>query len=73
MQDGNQPVNRVALTDQIRCLDKTRLRKKAGFVSTRAMNAIKLGLDALFGNCPVPPAPAGSTLATAADPDKKTN
>lgn len=54
MEDGNPSIDRVALTDQIRALDKTRFRKKAGFVSVRAINAIKLGLDYLFGNTPLP-------------------
>lgn len=54
MEDGNPSIDRVALTDQIRALDKTRLRKKAGFVSVRAISAIKLGLDYLFGNTPLP-------------------
>ena len=39
----------VAVTDQIRCLDKTRFRKKAGHISPRGLNAIKLGLERLFG------------------------
>jgi mRNA-degrading endonuclease toxin of MazEF toxin-antitoxin module len=54
MEDGNPAIDRVALTDQIRTLDKTRLRRKAGFVSVRAINSIKLGLDYLFGNVPLP-------------------
>jgi mRNA-degrading endonuclease toxin of MazEF toxin-antitoxin module len=54
VEDGSTPIDRVALTDQIRTLDKTRLRKKAGYVSVRAINAVKLGLDYLFGNSPVP-------------------
>jgi mRNA-degrading endonuclease toxin of MazEF toxin-antitoxin module len=54
MEDGNPSIDRVALTDQIRVLDKTRFRKKAGFVSIRAIHAILLGLDYLFGNKPVP-------------------
>jgi len=55
MEDGNPPIDRVALVDQIRALDKTRLGKKAGFVSMRGISAIKLGLDYLFGNAPLPP------------------
>src|SRR5436309_744297 len=50
MEDGNPSIDRVALTDQIRTLDKTRFRKKAGFVSSRGISAILLGLDFLFGN-----------------------
>lgn len=52
MEDGSPSIDRVALTDQIRALDKRRFRKKAGFVSPRAVNAILLGLDYLFGNTP---------------------
>jgi mRNA-degrading endonuclease toxin of MazEF toxin-antitoxin module len=48
--EGNDPnIDRVALTDQIRALDKRRFRRKFGHVSTRAMNSILLGLDYLFG------------------------
>jgi mRNA-degrading endonuclease toxin of MazEF toxin-antitoxin module len=50
MEDGNPAINRVALTDQIRALDKRRFRKKAGFVSPRALSKIMLGLDYLFGH-----------------------
>jgi mRNA-degrading endonuclease toxin of MazEF toxin-antitoxin module len=49
MEDGNPAVDRVALTDQIRALDKTRFRKKAGFISIRAVHAVLLGLDYVFG------------------------
>lgn len=48
MVDGNPAINRVALTDQIRALDKTRLRKKAGFISPRALRGVFTGLDSLF-------------------------
>lgn len=48
--DGNDAnINRVALTDQIRALDKRRLRRKLGHVSPRAVTSILLGLDYLFG------------------------
>lgn len=48
--DGNDPnIDRVALTDQIRALDKRRFRRKLGHISTRAINSILLGLDYLFG------------------------
>jgi mRNA-degrading endonuclease toxin of MazEF toxin-antitoxin module len=57
MEDGNPSINRVALTDQIRALSKLRFRKKAGFVSIRAIRAILLGLDYLFGNTPLPRKP----------------
>ena len=43
-------VDCVALTDQIRALDKRRFRRKAGTISERAFTAIiMLGLDRLFG------------------------
>jgi hypothetical protein len=54
MEDGSPSINRVALTDQIRALDKTRFKNRAGFISIRAINAILLGLDYLFGNSPIP-------------------
>jgi mRNA-degrading endonuclease toxin of MazEF toxin-antitoxin module len=55
MQDGNPPIDRVALADQIRCLDKTRLKKKAGFIDHGVLEAIIfLGLDYLFGREPLP-------------------
>lgn len=63
MEDGNPAIDRVALTDQIRALDKTRFRKKAGFISIRAINAILLGLDYLFGNTPIPVQPKPPTLS----------
>lgn len=56
VEDGSESVNRVALTDQVRALDKNRLRRKFGFVSVRAVNAINLGLDYLFGDKPMPKA-----------------
>ena len=49
MVDGNPSITRLALTDQIRCLNKTRLRKKAGFISRRALFSTLSGLDSLFG------------------------
>ncbi|MHB8486835.1 MAG: type II toxin-antitoxin system PemK/MazF family toxin [Candidatus Acidiferrales bacterium] len=57
MEDGNPSIDRVALTDQIRALDKRRFRRKAGHISPRAINAIRLGLDYLFGNMPTPKNP----------------
>lgn len=54
MDDGKPSIDCVALTDQIRALDKTRFGKRAGFVSIRAINAILLGLDYLFGKLPLP-------------------
>jgi len=62
MDDPTQDtaIDRVALVDQIRALDKTRFRRKLGFVSVRAITAINLGLDYLFGDAtpPVTPRPA---------------
>ena len=49
MVDGSPLMDRLALTDQIRCLNKTRLRKKAGYISRRAVFATLIGLDKLFG------------------------
>lgn len=50
LNPGELVMDRVALTDQIRVLDKTRLRRQLGTVSTRAMTSIfDLGLDRLLG------------------------
>lgn len=50
MEPGAVAYDCVALTDQIRALDKKRFRKKAGTVSQRALNSIiHLGLKRLFG------------------------
>ena len=54
MDGGIPPYDSVALVDQIRALDKTRLRRKTGRVSRRALNAIFLGLDYLFGREALP-------------------
>ena len=51
---NDQNIDRVALTDQIRALDKTRFRRKFGRVSPRAVTSILLGLDYLFGSAPLP-------------------
>ncbi len=57
--EGSDPnIDRVALTDQIRALDKTRFRRKFGYVSSRAITSIMLGLDYLFGREPLPAIPA---------------
>ena len=54
MEDGSLAIDRVALTDQIRPLDKSRLKQpRAGFISIRAINAIILGLDYLVGKAPI--------------------
>lgn len=49
MDGSDTNIDRVALTDQIRALDKRRFRRKLGHVSPRAMASILLGLDYLFG------------------------
>lgn len=49
MEDGNPAIDRVALTDQIRSIDKTRLRRKAGYISRQAVLGVLTGLDFLFG------------------------
>jgi mRNA-degrading endonuclease toxin of MazEF toxin-antitoxin module len=49
LDGGVAPYDSVALTDQIRCLDKTRFRRKAGSITPKGLNAIKLGLERLFG------------------------
>ena len=49
MADGAVSQDRVALTDQIRALDKTRFRRKAGSISKQGLSAILLGLQRLFG------------------------
>jgi mRNA-degrading endonuclease toxin of MazEF toxin-antitoxin module len=55
MEDGTAAIDRVALTDQVRPLDKLRLKQpRAGYVSIRAINCIVLGLDYLFGKAPLP-------------------
>lgn len=49
MGDGKIPQDCVALTDQIRALDKTRLRRKAGHISKQGLSSILFGLQRLFG------------------------
>lgn len=49
MIDGHVPQDCVALTDQIRALDKTRLRRRAGRISKGGLSSILLGLQRLFG------------------------
>ncbi len=48
-ENGYVPTDCVALTDQIRALDKTRFRKRAGVLSVRSFSAILLGLDRVLG------------------------
>jgi mRNA-degrading endonuclease toxin of MazEF toxin-antitoxin module len=54
--EGNDPnIDRVALTDQIRSLDKSRFRRKFGQISSRALTSIfDLGIDYLFGRPVLP-------------------
>ena len=48
--DGKTPpYDSVALTDQIRALDKTRLRRRGGSISQNGLDSILLGLQRLFG------------------------
>ena len=48
--EGSDPnIDRVALADQIRVLDKTRFRRRFGHVSPRAISSIFLGFDYLCG------------------------
>lgn len=49
MDGGKSSQNCVALTDQIRALDKTRLRRKAGCITTQGLNSILLGIQCLLG------------------------
>lgn len=49
MDGDDTNIDRVALTDQIRALDKRRFRRKLGHVSPRAVESILVGLDYLFG------------------------
>ena len=46
---GAAPYDSVALTDQIRALDKSRFRRKAGHISQRGLDAVLLGLRTLLG------------------------
>ena len=55
-ESGVTPFDCVALTDQIRALDKTRFRQKFGRISKRGLNAIlHTGLKRLFGMGSFPP------------------
>lgn len=49
MIDGHEAIDSVALTDQIRALDKSRFRKKGGSVTQGALTSMLAGLDYLFG------------------------
>ncbi len=49
MADGSPARDCVALTDQIRSLDRRRFRKKVGVLSQQGLSSILLGLDYLFG------------------------
>ena len=55
-EPGVQAYTGVALTDQIRALDKSRFRKKFGRISTRALNSlIHLGIRRMLGISAIPP------------------
>lgn len=47
--DGTAAIDRVALVDQIRSLDKSRLRKKSGEVTMRALFSVFNGIDYMLG------------------------
>ncbi len=49
MEAKASAVDCVALTDQIRALDKRRFRKKAGTITPYGLNAVRLGLQRLLG------------------------
>ena len=67
---GEDKLNRVALTDQIRVLDKTRLRRKLGTVSKQGMSAVFQGLDALFGRDVITTPSAKTIPSSSAKTDK---
>jgi mRNA-degrading endonuclease toxin of MazEF toxin-antitoxin module len=48
LDGGVAPFDCTALTDQIRALDRTRFRRKAGTITPKGLNGIKLGLERLF-------------------------
>ncbi len=60
---GEDKLNRVALTDQIRVLDKARLRRKLGTLSTTGLSAVFQGMDALFGRTVITTAVAPAKAA----------
>lgn len=47
--DGSIPQTCVALTDQIRALDKRRLRRQAGRISAAGLDSILAGIQMLLG------------------------
>jgi mRNA-degrading endonuclease toxin of MazEF toxin-antitoxin module len=49
VEPGETALDSVALTDQIRALDKTRFRKKHGKISERGLNSILLGVKRILG------------------------
>lgn len=49
MEGKTAALDSVALTDQIRALDKRRFRKKAGTITPYGLNAVRLGLTRLLG------------------------
>ena len=53
--DGSLPLPRVALTDQIRSIDVSRLRQRSGSMSPIAIRAILMAIDYMLGRPAVPP------------------
>ena len=49
LDNQHPPNDSIALTDQIRCLDKTRFRRKAGRITDLGLSGIKTGLEYLVG------------------------
>jgi mRNA-degrading endonuclease toxin of MazEF toxin-antitoxin module len=67
---GEEKLERVALTDQIRALNKTRLRRQVGTLSKMGISAVFQGLDSLFGRMVVTRA-ATPKLPEQANPQDK--
>lgn len=64
---ANEPtLDRVALVDQIRVIDKTRLRRKIGTLSKLGISGVFQGLDRLFGRAVVTRPVASQSPAAAA-------
>jgi len=67
---GEDKLNRVGLTDQIRVLDKGRLRRKIGTLLPAGLSAVFQGMDALFGRTVIT-APVKAPAAKTADQSAK--
>jgi mRNA-degrading endonuclease toxin of MazEF toxin-antitoxin module len=65
-----EKLDRVALTDQIRNLDKTRLRRQVATLSKMGLSAVFQGLDNLFGRAVITRA-ATPKLPQQANPQDK--